>query len=188
MSLATYASPYNNDDNYISNEKKTKNRNKTIKRREPLTNRINSNPKIEAMMKTIHSIDNEDAEDDSNLENFNPINPPEISSFVPPPQQSLDPTANEDIQEQFTQLPGEYAKQYYQQYVPYINQMSNDNSPNGAPKDELLMKLNYIIHMLEEQQNESTNHVTEEIILYSFLGVFIIFVVDSFARVGKYVR
>jgi hypothetical protein len=28
----------------------------------------------------------------------------------------------------------------------------------------------------------------EEVILYSFLGVFIIFIVDSFARVGKYTR
>jgi hypothetical protein len=26
------------------------------------------------------------------------------------------------------------------------------------------------------------------VILYSFLGIFIIFIVDSFARVGKYVR
>ncbi len=28
----------------------------------------------------------------------------------------------------------------------------------------------------------------EELVLYTFLGVFVIFVVDSFARVGKYVR
>jgi len=66
--------------------------------------------------------------------------------------------------------------------------MSDDNSPNGVSKDEILHKMNYIIHMLEEQQSESTNNATEEIILYSFLGIFIIFVVDSFARAGKYVR
>ena len=48
--------------------------------------------------------------------------------------------------------------------------------------------MNYMIHLLEEQQDQKTNHVTEEIILYSFLGVFVIFVVDSLARVGKYVR
>jgi nitrate reductase NapE component len=45
-----------------------------------------------------------------------------------------------------------------------------------------------MIHLLEEQQDIKTSHVTEELILYSFLGVFIIFIVDSFARVGKYVR
>jgi hypothetical protein len=41
---------------------------------------------------------------------------------------------------------------------------------------------------LEEQQNEKTNNITEEFILYTFLGVFIIFVVDSFSRSGKYTR
>ena len=45
-----------------------------------------------------------------------------------------------------------------------------------------------MINLLEEQQDERTNNVTEEVVLYSFLGIFIIFVVDSFARVGKYVR
>jgi hypothetical protein len=45
-----------------------------------------------------------------------------------------------------------------------------------------------MINLLENQQDERTNNVTEEVVLYSFLGVFIIFVVDSFARVGKYVR
>ena len=45
-----------------------------------------------------------------------------------------------------------------------------------------------MINLLEERQDERTNNVTEEVVLYSFLGIFIIFIVDSFARVGKYVR
>jgi hypothetical protein len=45
-----------------------------------------------------------------------------------------------------------------------------------------------MINLLEDQQDERTNNVTEEVVLYSFLGIFIIFVVDSFARVGKYTR
>jgi hypothetical protein len=45
-----------------------------------------------------------------------------------------------------------------------------------------------MIHLLEEQQDIKTGHVMEEIILYSFLGIFMIFVVDSFARAAKYVR
>jgi hypothetical protein len=45
-----------------------------------------------------------------------------------------------------------------------------------------------MINLLEQQQDERTNNVTEEVVLYSFLGIFIIFIVDSFARVGKYVR
>lgn len=49
-------------------------------------------------------------------------------------------------------------------------------------------KLNYMIHLLEEQQDQKTGNVMEEVILYSFLGVFIIFIVDSFTKVGKYYR
>ncbi len=61
----------------------------------------------------------------------------------------------------------------------------------SVPKSQnevLLEKLNYMITLLEQQQDDRTNNVTEEVILYSFLGIFIIFIVDSFARVGKYVR
>ena len=52
----------------------------------------------------------------------------------------------------------------------------------------LIEKLNYMINLLEEQQDQKTGSVTEEVVLYSFLGVFIIFIVDSFSKVGKYVR
>ena len=58
----------------------------------------------------------------------------------------------------------------------------------GTNDNELLQKLNYMINLLEQQQDEKTNHVTEEVVLYCFLGIFIIFLVDSFVRVGKYVR
>ena len=73
-------------------------------------------------------------------------------------------------------------KQYYK--------MNYDNNMNNvAPsQDVLLQKINYMITLLEDQQDEKTNNVTEEVVLYSFLGIFIIFIVDSFAKVGKYVR
>jgi hypothetical protein len=58
----------------------------------------------------------------------------------------------------------------------------------GENKDILLEKLDHIISLLEDQQDEKTGHVSEELVLYCFLGVFIIFIVDSFARAGKYVR
>ena len=90
--------------------------------------------------------------------------------------------------EQFgVKMPSTYAAQYYKQFVPY-NRMSNELSSAGTNSDELLEKLNYIVHMLEEQHNERTEHVAEELVLYCFLGVFIIFIVDSFARAGKYTR
>ena len=64
----------------------------------------------------------------------------------------------------------------------------NTSNTGGGNDDKIMEKINYMIHMLEEQQNEKTNSVTEEFILYTFLGVFMIFIVDSFARAGKYVR
>ncbi len=73
----------------------------------------------------------------------------------------------------------------------YITSMTNMNS-NGSKKllnnTDLLSKLDYIVHLLEEQRNEKTNTITEELILYLFLGIFIIFVLDSFARASKYVH
>ena len=45
-----------------------------------------------------------------------------------------------------------------------------------------------MITLLENQQDEKTSNVTEEVILYSFLGIFIIFIVDTFFKAGKYTR
>ena len=70
---------------------------------------------------------------------------------------------------------------------PYYSKMGISSS-NLDDNDKLLEKINYMIHLLEEQQNEKTNNETEEFILYSFLGIFIIFIVDSFTKVGKYTR
>lgn len=71
----------------------------------------------------------------------------------------------------------------YKQYMPSVFQASTQEN-----KDILLQKLDHIISLLEDQRDEKTGHVTEELVLYCFLGVFIIFIVDSFARAGKYVR
>ena len=71
--------------------------------------------------------------------------------------------------------------------LPHSPSPSPSPSPSQGNND-LLKRLNYMIHLLEEQQDHKTDHVMEEIILYGFLGVFIIFTIDSFVRVGKYTR
>jgi hypothetical protein len=58
----------------------------------------------------------------------------------------------------------------------------------GGALDGVMEKLNYIVRMLEDQQHERTSNITEEVLLYTFLGVFIIFICDTFARAGKYYR
>ena len=74
--------------------------------------------------------------------------------------------------------------------TPYYAANGVPGQPSGmAPQgDVLVQKLNYMINLLEEKQDEKTNNVTEEVVLYSFLGIFIIFIVDSFTRVGRYTR
>ena len=79
------------------------------------------------------------------------------------------------------------ASEYNKPYYPIHNINSNEEISSDN-YNTLVEKLNYMINLLEEQQDEKTNNVTEEVVLYSFLGIFIIFIVDSFARVGKYIR
>jgi anti-sigma28 factor (negative regulator of flagellin synthesis) len=142
---------------------------------------------------------------------LNPIQPPESmrqegmqnnpdsDGLVPKPVeqedlnlQNLDSNFMNDAQ----------VRDYYRKLVPNYNTNNNNNNnntnnnntnnkqytSNNVDNQTLVEKLNYMINLLEEQQDQKTNNVTEEVVLYSFLGIFIIFVVDSFARVGKYVR
>ncbi len=84
------------------------------------------------------------------------------------------------------------SKQYYRKLMGnYPNTTSVSQLPsamNSNSSDPVMAKLNYLIGLVEEQQSEKTDSVMEDTVLYSFLGVFIIFIVDSFVRVGKYVR
>lgn len=65
---------------------------------------------------------------------------------------------------------------------------SASSSSSSSSSDRIMEKLNRMLHILEEQQFEPTKHITEEFILYTFLGVFVIYIVDSFTRAGKYIR
>ena len=99
-------------------------------------------------------------------------------------------TTNEDYYKKFipnypNHVPPNAASVNKPYYDSYPTAMPHNQSPeNGV----LIEKLNYMIHLLEEQQDERIGSVTEEVILYSFLGIFVIFLVDSFTRIGKYKR
>lgn len=96
-------------------------------------------------------------------------------------------------QEKYQKEQAKFYNQYVPTYtgtaqnIPYYSQLANSQEVSGS-RDELMRKLNYVVHMLEEQHDEKTGNVTEELVLYMFLGVFVIFVVDSFARATKYTR
>jgi hypothetical protein len=139
--------------------------------------------------------DDDDCSDDDGLSNFEPLAGPVPSrdnkNIVQKQQEQTtsekDYTGDAAI-ENFAQIGEVSGEDYYKQYVPYYTQMQGAEEDVHTNKDALMAKLNYMIHLLEEQQDEKTENVTEELVLYLFLGVFVIFVVDSFARAGKYTR
>ena len=125
------------------------------------------------------------------------------SKYVPQPAQN-DGTDLQDLQSVY--MNNEQVKRYFKNLLPTFQSQNirdpnqthnrdknltpnyNNQIQNSDTNNVLLEKLNYMINLLEEQQDERTNTVTEEVILYSFLGIFIIFVVDGFARVTRYTR
>ena len=83
---------------------------------------------------------------------------------------------------------GNYQQVYDPENVEYKPYYAKMGLGAGSSDSKLMEKINYMIHLLENQENEKTANITEEFILYTFLGVFVIFVLDSFSRSSKYVR
>ena len=142
------------------------------------------------------------------LEENNEEEEPGLANFLPLPNTNPSSDSSPSVPSlSYYSLPKDGANtnlgnSYYHAYsdkskmgnIPYY---SMDRMRNSAPtsnpvlnshQDKILEKLNKMIYLLEEQQNEPTKHITEEFILYTFLGVFIIFIVDSFSKTGKYTR
>jgi len=195
MSLASYAAVYNESDNdNITNniDRKKRYRNKTMKNKQP-------NPKVSAMMKQIY---NEDDDIDSPMSEFTPLENTSENKMQYQPYDITNQTTESDNQpyNAMHQPYNDSHQSYNAMHQPYNDSQQSYNAmhqPYNAPRqsyhasynqDELMRKVNYLIYMLESQKNERTDNVMEELVLYTFLGVFVIFVVDSFARVGKYVR
>ena len=195
MSFALYASPVDFNENEKASqstaiEKRRQNRSKTYKKRD----NFSSDDRVSRMQSKLGLAPMES--DDSDMASFNP--PPPAESVGAMRRAANDPMDDIPVQpasqefthegsvtqENFTSLPSTANEDYYRQFVPNLGSAGD----GLRSKDELINKLDYLIYMLEEQKDMRTGHVTEEIILYSFLGIFIIFVLDSFARAGKYSR
>jgi hypothetical protein len=135
-----------------------------------------------------------DAVDNNKMGNFNPISPPSITNKKEPskPPISTAYSGNYSGDEIKSPVYSNYAKSYdataNKPYYANMGISQGTKGGQGLPDDKLIEKINYMIHLLEQQQNEKTSNITEEFILYTMLGVFVIYVVDSFARSGKYIR
>ena len=132
-------------------------------------------------------------DDGDKLANFEPIQPPEynkrkdIYDFEP---EHVLPQTVERQPSQFSSnnLNLDKMSSYNDIYnvQPQVATTIPANVSQGDGK--LSEKINYMIHLLEQQQAEKVDNITEEFILYVLLGVFVIFTVDSFTRSGKYTR
>ena len=69
---------------------------------------------------------------------------------------------------------------------PYYTKFGISNNSNMDEK--MNDRLSYITHLLEEMQNEKTSNICEEFVMYTMLGIFMIYIVDSFSRMNKYTR
>lgn len=204
---------FNNNNNNGTNSINRK-RQKTLKSRSPQE----FNPqKVNSVLKSIHQNTDGDGDDDDEEDTY-PYNNNKGSPFPAKPismgaerkkveegmtnrQSSLVPQpmdkeawTTQDLQQAF--MNDGQVRDYYRKVLssssPSVASSSykatTTNSSVSGSNDIMIEKLNYLINLLEEQQDQKTESVAEEVVLYSFLGIFIIFVVDSFSRVGKYVR
>ena len=70
----------------------------------------------------------------------------------------------------------------------YLLLEEQDRVPKKQIDSDLVHKIDKLMEMLEEQSEIKTTKKNEEIVLYCFLGIFTIYVLDSFASIGKYSR
>ncbi len=122
----------------------------------------------------------------SGLADFKPRQSTSLADLLPSKSVSKEGFENNYVRP--NSIGDSHISSYERAYDPNQTQLfSNQQKPYYAT-DKQQDKLSYIIRILEELKLEKTNNITEELVLYSFLGVFIIFIVDSFAKAGKYYR
>lgn len=197
-----------------NNKRLSSSLNRTIKNRNNNENNDNKNRernrRIQKLLNDNNMNNNLTNNESDDLEDFNPPSHPAIQepkkivkenfTFDKIKSELLDNQQEDELQNQqqndnpvnkenFQQLPANNLQQYYEKYNAYLNSENNYNKQYiSASNEELLKKIDHILFLLEEQKETRTNYVTEELILYVFLGIFVIYLVDSFVKVGKYIR
>lgn len=170
------------------------------------------NNKINDLLNQMTEADNEN----DNLGDFTPLEPPAIQSkkdgeeesnnrlnqFIPemPRFSHLKPSETHESANKVRYGADDSKVNRLSNYNKVYEGMQNKQDTEATPyyskmgigsqldDSRLMEKINYMIHLLEQQQHEKTDNITEEFLLYTFLGVFVVYVLDSFARSGKYIR
>ena len=192
LNYSDYSNTNNTNNLNLDYEKKMPVRhNKTIKK----STTALASPDISDLYNKIHQ---QGQSSDDGLSSFKPLDNEDTNNERVTETQSVVPVNNMAAKIQ------EYTDNYYKNTNQNTHQNTHQNTyreqgqgqgqgqnyANNSlmSQDVLLTKLTYIIKLLEEQQDERTSFVVEELILYSFLGIFIIFIIDSFGKASKYIR
>jgi hypothetical protein len=160
MSLAFYASPIDYKNNDLEN--KIKSEKTKLDKNTLMTFQQGSLQESPTDVTDIHK--NLKEESDTELSNFYKSESPQFQS-----QNEL-------------KIPNQYKTNDYM----ILN--SNNNYEPKRNNQDLLDKMNQILEMFEDQKEIKTGQKNEEIVLYCFLGVFIIYIMDSFVNIGRYSR
>ena len=160
MSLAFYASPIDYKNNDLEN--KIKSEKTKLDKNALMTFQQGSLQESPTDVTDIHK----NLKEDSDIE---------LSNFYKSESQSKP-------QSQEVKIPTQYKTNDYM-----ILNSTNTYEPKRNNQD-LLDKMNKILEMFEDQKEIKTGQKNEEIVLYCFLGVFIIYIMDSFVNIGRYSR
>jgi hypothetical protein len=200
MNLALMAAPIENMEPMEKNNYMYKKRKQKREIKNQFQNKNHSKQNVKAANKVnnaMQAIYNNLDDENNELHDFQMPPPPQSMgverTIENEQQESEEGYANleeNDEVENIKDFNNTYATSYYNQYIPEQNMQSYQMpvAINTQPTSSIDDKLTYLINLLEEQKIERTENITEEIILYGFLGVFVIYVVDSCVRVGKYTR
>lgn len=188
-----------------------------VKRSSDFSKTQKNTTKINMLLKTLQEMDDEDASNLSVFNpppkpvsiGSTKTNSPDASMDSPPARASSSTGPGLELNNlKFNYPEPSDVETYYRKYLNnptttkqegYTNRPAvepSTASPQGTSitpypthTDKTLTdKINYMIHLLEDKQDVKSNSRLEEIGLYCLLGIFTIFLVDSFSRVGKYVR
>ena len=160
MSLAFYASPIDYKNNDLENKIKSE---KT---------KLDKNALMTFQQGTLQESPTDVTDIHKNLKEESDT---ELSNFYK--SESRNPQGHTEVK-----IPTQYKTNDYM-----ILNSANTYEPKRNNQD-LLDKMNKILEMFEDQKEIKTGQKNEEIVLYCFLGVFIIYIMDSFVNIGRYSR
>jgi hypothetical protein len=137
--------------------------------------------------------------DRSLLQNMNSSQAPSYALDKPNMANPYDHVRVSDIHKNIQEENDKELSSFYSNEIPNVEKyapipgdqyllMEDQHKVPAKRPDDLVQKIDRIMQMFEEQREIKTGQKNEEIVLYCFLGVFTIYVLDSFVSIGRYTR